>query len=153
MEQGKPGASRAWLIGGALLFGMVGAGVWSSQQLPEGPEEVIWDRDVCAHCQMHVGEPSFAAQLQTTDRSVIQFDDPGCALAYIKRQNPEIHALYFHHGSEGRWLKAPEVGFVPHTPTPMGYGWKAVLPDVPGAISLGALTQRLPSAPLPAGRP
>ena len=154
MTQGtaKKRSSRGWLLGAALLCGVAGAAVWSSQ-LPEGPVEVIWDRDVCAHCQMHVGEPGFAAQLQTEDGTVLNFDDPGCALAYLKSQKPTEHALYFHHHTDARWLKAPQVAFLPHTPTPMGYGWRVTEPNSPGALSLEELKARISQAPVPEPRP
>ncbi len=48
---------------------------------PDAVEPVAWDRAVCARCSMLVGASArFAAQLQTEDGTVLDFDDPGCLL-------------------------------------------------------------------------
>lgn len=123
------------LIALGLVGGFVAAIVWS-QRLPEGPVEIVWDREACAHCHMHIGEPPFAAQLQLEDRKVLNFDDPGCLFSWLQA-NPgaRVHAMYFHHLRENRWLAKAEVGFVEVSPTPMGFGLGAVERNTPGAIS------------------
>jgi hypothetical protein len=126
----------------ALLVVVLGR----AQRLPEGPVDVVWDRDVCAHCSMHVGDPGFAAQLQTTDGAVLNFDDPGCLFLYQQERAPDVHALYFHHAEEDSWLGADEVGFRPVEESPMGYGLAAVRDEAPGAISLEAARERVLSA-------
>ncbi|MBW2224019.1 MAG: hypothetical protein JRF54_07310 [Deltaproteobacteria bacterium] len=50
--------------------------------LPEGAVPVVWDGEVCQHCKMHVGDPRFAAQVQTTSGDILNFDDPGCLFDY-----------------------------------------------------------------------
>ena len=47
----------------AVVFAFVR---FNQPTLPEGPVPVVWDGEVCGHCKMHVGDPRFAAQLQTT---------------------------------------------------------------------------------------
>jgi copper chaperone NosL len=89
---------------------------------PAGPVPVAWDRTPCARCHMLVGEPAFAAQLQTRDGEVLDFDDPGCLLLYEHEYRPEVHARWFHHLEEDRWLNGTEAVFVEAGPTPMGYG-------------------------------
>lgn len=123
------------LAGIALLVLLVAA-VIHGEKLPEGPEAVAWDREACTHCHMHVGEPAFAAQLQTQDGRVENFDDPGCLLQYLDAERPEIHALWFHHLREDRWIRGDRVAFVEASPTPMGHGLGAVDGNAPGAISL-----------------
>ncbi len=111
---------------------LVGAGamalvVWQLQQGPEGPRPVSWDEASCAHCQMHVGEPRFAAQLQTAGGEVHNFDDHGCLFEYVAGENPRVRAAYFRHHRRQAWLSRGEVRFVEvDEPTPMGYGLAAV---------------------------
>lgn len=133
-KDSKAPVIAAGIVGLALLGAFVGAVIWS-QKLPEGPVEIIWDKEACSHCHMHVSEPGFAAQVQVTTGKVHNFDDPGCLFEWLKA-HPEapVHAIYFHHYRENRWLTAEEVGFVETSPTPMGFGLGAVEKSTPGAI-------------------
>src|SRR5690242_12190335 len=82
---------------GLVALGGLGYALYRAQRLPEGPQPIAWDREACAHCHMHIGEPRFAAQLQTEDGRVLNFDDPGCLLAYDAAEHPRSRAVYFHH--------------------------------------------------------
>lgn len=108
------------------------------RDVPSGPVPIVWDKEVCAECRMLVGEPKFAAQVQSAEGEVLNFDDPGCALRYLATQKPNLHALYFHHAREDRWLTQAQVGFTPVSPSPMGYDLGAVPKSTSGALSLEA---------------
>lgn len=138
----------------ALGLGLAAAGalLWA-QRLPSGPEPVAWDRAACAHCHMHVGDAHFAAQLQTSEGDVLDFDDPGCLFAYLRERHPRLHAVYFHHVREDRWLRRDEVGFVPAARTPMGFGLAAVARTTPGAISVSEAEQAVARRVLTGGTP
>lgn len=129
------------LVAVALLAAVVGAVallVRSSSQLPEQVTPILWHREACAHCQMLIGEPGFAAQLVTAEGQVHSFDDPGCALRYLdEHAGVAPHRLWFHHATEERWLAAGEVGFVTRPATPMGFGLAAV-DQARGELSLEA---------------
>lgn len=101
--------------------------------LAEGPIDVVWDGEVCAHCKMHVGDPRFAAQLQATEGAVLNFDDPGCLFDYLSSHDASIHALYFRDHTADGWLSEAEVGFVAVEDSPMGYGLAAVPKGTEGA--------------------
>jgi copper chaperone NosL len=101
--------------------------------LPEGAVPVVWDGEVCGHCKMHVGDPRFAAQLQTTAGDVVNFDDPGCLFDYLQSHEVSVHALFFRNHDEDGWLTESEVGFLPVEDSPMGYGIRAVPKDTPVA--------------------
>lgn len=101
--------------------------------LPEGPVDIVWDQEVCGHCKMHIGDPRFAAQLQTTDGQVSSFDDPGCLAEALQAHPGGVHALYFRDYDSDRWLTEAEAGFLPVEDSPMGYGIRAVSKDRPGA--------------------
>jgi hypothetical protein len=121
-------------IAGWLVLGAVR----EAGRLPEGPVPVAFDRAACAHCRMLVGETSFAAQLQGQDGQIFDFDDPGCLLRFEAERRPAVHARWFHHLREERWLPGDAVAFVAVEPTPMGYGLGAVDAGTPGALSLDA---------------
>lgn len=126
------------LVPVAVFTGAVAIVAVQAGGLSEGPVELVWDKDACAFCRMHVGEPAFAAQLQTEDDRVLAFDDPGCLFEYVEKEHPGVHAVYFRHVDEERWIPADAVAFrrVSPTLTPMGYGLGAVDLGEPGAIDL-----------------
>ena len=108
---------------------------------PSGAVEPVWDRTSCAWCKMHVGEPAFAAQLHTVEGDVLFFDDPGCLFELEAERRPDVHARFFHHLREDRWLAGDEVAFVPVEQSPMGYGLGALqqgAADAKGALDLAA---------------
>ncbi len=142
--------SRIFMALVAVAFmGAIVAAVVRSEALPDGPEPVAWDRTACDHCHMHVGEPPFAAQLQTKDGAVLHFDDPGCLLLHLEQAQPQVHALWFHHVKEDRWVHGDAVAFVDAAPSPMGHGLGAVDAGTAGAITLQQATERIRAAVAP----
>jgi hypothetical protein len=132
------------LIGVVILVGggLITLAMAEAQTLPDGPSELVWDRTACANCRMHVGEPAFAAQLQTESGRILAFDDPGCLFLYLKKEHPDVHAIYFRHMKEDRWIARDEVAFVEVSPTPMGFGLGAVDKGTKDSFSLEEAKQR-----------
>ena len=120
---------------------LVAAGVifWALERPTSGVREPVWNKTACAHCRMHVGVPSYAAQIQTRDGEVADFDDPGCLFEWVADNSPPIRAAYFHHYRQERWLNFQEVGFIRvEEDTPMGFGLGAVDKAAhPEAMSFG----------------
>jgi hypothetical protein len=120
-----------------LLVALVAISVafvrYNQVTLPDAAVPVIWDGEVCGHCKMHVGDPRFAAQLQTTSGDVLNFDDPGCLFDYLQSHEVSTRALYFRNYDEDGWLTEAEAGFLPVDDSPMGYGIRAVAKGTPGA--------------------
>ena len=110
---------------------------------PDGPQPIVWDREPCAHCRMLISDPAFAAQLQTVDGVVESFDDPGCLFARVAARQPELHALWFHHVREERWIRGDAVAFERIDPTPMDFGLGAVDAGTPGALTLEQARERV----------
>ncbi|MFB6264239.1 MAG: hypothetical protein ABEL76_11535 [Bradymonadaceae bacterium] len=110
-----------------VIAAAVAAGIWYLEQPSDGVEPIAWNEATCAHCNMHIGDRRYAAQLQTDGGEVYNFDDPGCVFEWIETHSPSIRQVYFHHHRRQRWLGYHEVGFVRvEEPTPMGYGLGAV---------------------------
>lgn len=146
---------RVWVP--ALLVALA-LGAWlavrGSARLPDGPVEPDWDHSVCARCGMLISERGFAAQVQLRDGRVLHYDDPGCLLSDWDpedRSEPGVHAVWFHHRSEPRWLSAAEVGFEPAAHTPMNFGLDAVErarnPDSIGLDAARALARQRAGSP------
>ena len=131
-------ASRALIAGAGVALAaaaFVAVVLVRSQQLPEGPVAVAWDKEACAHCHMLLSEPRFSVQLQAEDGSVLGFDDPGCYFAHAALHPSAEHAVYFHDSGGDGWIEKSRVAFVEVQPTPMGFGLAAT--GGPGALSLG----------------
>ena len=138
----------AWLrvavAGGALAAaGLFAFLVLEARRPPGGPIEVAWDRATCAHCGMLVSDPAFAAQIHTSAGEVAVFDDPGCLLRYEHDHAPEVHARWFHHHQENRWIEGDRVSFLSAPRSPMGYGLVATDVGAAGALSLPQARQRV----------
>lgn len=137
----KPNRRRAVFAGSIMILvvGAIVAGlaalIHDAQALPNSVRPVIWDKESCAECRMAIGDPSFAAQLQTNDGRTLNFDDPGCLITYVIDRRPEIHAVYFHLYKKNEWLDLDRTGFVLGERSPMGFDLSATLKETPGAIS------------------
>lgn len=129
----SPTAIKVLLLALALTVAVVAVIRFNRVELPDGPVPVVWDSEVCRHCKMHVGDPRFAAQLQTSSGDVLSFDDPGCLFDYLSANEVEVHALYFRNHDADGWLSESEVGFLPVEDSPMGYRIRAVAAETPGA--------------------
>lgn len=109
--------------------------ITGSKELPDQPQPIAWDREACAECRMHIGEPAFAAQLITTDGQVLSFDDPGCLFIHLADSAPQVHRAWVRHVEQDRWLPLDQAGFVRVATSPMGYGLAAVGAGTPGAMT------------------
>lgn len=126
-----------------VVVSVVGYVVFASTTLPTGPSPIVWDRQACEFCSMHIGEPAFAAQIQDASGRTSAFDDPGCLFLHESRQRIAVHAIWFRHVRDDRWIAARDVAFVHVEPTPMGYGLGAVDAGTPGSIGLEAARQQV----------
>jgi hypothetical protein len=122
--------------------------VVASQRLPEGPIEPVWDQQACAFCRMHVGEPRFAAQLQTRGGEIHWYDDPGCLAEHETAERAagralDVHAIWLRHLREPRWVAASAARFVQVTPTPMGFGFGVVDGEPEGALGYADFVARI----------
>lgn len=138
--------SWSWMLpvaAAVVVVLTVGYVVLARDRLPDGPSDVVWDRAACAACRMHVGEPAFAAQAQLRDGSTLVFDDPGCLLLMLPQIEADVHALWFHHVREPRWVRGDAVAFVAAAPSPMGFEIGAVDAGTKDAEPLAAVRARL----------
>src|SRR5262249_3364817 len=134
---GRGGALMRKLIVLVVLAAAAVVAVRASERLPDAPEPIAWDREACAHCHMHVGEPGFAAQASDADGRVYTFDDPGCLLDWRAHRAEPPARIWFHHSTEDRWIPLERVAFLRGARSPMGSGLAAVDRGTPGALLPG----------------
>jgi hypothetical protein len=105
-----------------------------SQARPEGPVPIVYDKEACTHCHMQVGDPRLAAQAQLADGTVLDFDDPGCLLAWLDTAKEQPRAVWLRAYREDRWIPRASAAFVDVGETPMGFGLGVVERGTPGSI-------------------
>ncbi len=101
-----------------------------------GPVEVVWDHDVCEHCNMVISNRRYAAQLREPDGTAHKYDDFGDAILDLKAQGWDGEKIEFWvtDYKTGLWINAFKARYVPGETTPMGFGLGAT--TVPGVNDL-----------------
>ena len=142
MTKTRPG--RIVPLALVVAAGVAAAGYYlvRSEALPSGPQDVIWDHTQCAECRMSVSERNYAAQLQTQDGRILDFDDAGCLFRFERHDQDAVHAVYFRHVREDRWLSGSKTAFIESGPSPMGYDLGAVEKGTAGALDIATVRAR-----------
>ena len=101
-----------------------------SQEPATGPSEVRWDREVCVHCSMSIGDARFAAQVRGgPEAKVYKFDDIGCAMVWLDEQTWKNEAgteIWVADYENSGWIDARVAKYQRVLHSPMGYGLGAV---------------------------
>lgn len=111
------------LLGGGLAAIVATVVLWPGQTL--GPEPILYGRDACAHCAMHLSQPGFAAERRLPDGKVAKYDDIGCLLAELAKAPAAPFDQVWVEDSEGAELVALESACLVRSPslsTPMASG-------------------------------
>ncbi len=100
-----------------------------SKENDTGPIKVRWDREVCTRCAMAVSDQRFAAQIRgghaDQKRRFYNFDDIGCAVIWLDKQNWKDEAstkIWVSDHRTGQWIDAQSAWYVTVDHTPMDYG-------------------------------
>jgi copper chaperone NosL len=131
------------LLATAALAGSVAFLLAWTGQPPDGPEPIAWGDEPCAECRMHLDDRRFAAQLQTADGRTLGFDDVGCLFRFMARERPAVHAVYYRHVREDRFIPEARVRFIPVDGSPMNYGLGAIDRPERGSLSLAEARRRV----------
>ena len=107
-----------------------------------GAEKVRWDREICARCAMAVSDRNYSAQVRGgrtgKKAKVYKFDDLGCAVIWLDKQNWKDDArteVWVNDHRDGKWINAKTAWYVKMRNTPMDYGLGAQTEKVEGAIN------------------
>lgn len=108
-----------------------------------GPVRVVWDHDVCEHCNMVLSNPRYAAQLRELDGTAHKYDDFGDAILDLKARGWDEEKIEFWvtDYKTGLWINAFKARYVSGETTPMGFGLGAT--TVPGVDDLSYAEAKL----------
>ncbi len=114
------------LIGslGLLVLATVGGVVflWPTQRV--GPQSIVYGRDACAHCRMHISQPGFAGEVRDHNGMLTKYDDVGCMLQAMVAMRREIPEAWVEDHDGGGFVPLLTAQLVRGDTgdTPMGYG-------------------------------
>ncbi|MCC6343500.1 MAG: nitrous oxide reductase accessory protein NosL [Bryobacterales bacterium] len=79
---------------------------------------------MCGHCRMAISQKQFAAEVFDAAGNVVKFDDAGCMLRWLVRQEKQAVAIYAVDYDSREWLEARTAIYVrtERIATPMGGG-------------------------------
>ena len=87
------------------------------------PPKIRYGQEACSECKMVIAEERFAASLTDQGGSVFKFDDIGCLLTFMKKQNVLPESAWVHDESSGSWMDARGAFYAFSSEiSPMGYG-------------------------------
>ncbi len=111
-------AAAAALLGALLLAACRGG---------EAPPAIAYGAQTCAECAQVIAERRFAAHFRTAGGETRAFDDPGCLLAALRKQDGNAQAVFFQDFAADGWIAADDVYLVrvPGVDTPRHHGWVA----------------------------
>jgi copper chaperone NosL len=127
------------MIALVLVIAALALVVRGGTRVPDEVQPIAWNAEPCAHCRMLIGDPAYAAQIITDEGTVYSFDDPGCAVRFMRAKRPRVQRAWFHAGRGDRWIPLEEVGCVKVAASPMGSNVIAVPRTPPGAVGLEEL--------------
>ncbi len=91
----------------------------------DGPPNISYGSDTCAHCQMVISDPRFAAAWRDANGKPARFDDIGCMVGMYQEMPPAEGATFWVHSYlDESTLSALDATFVVSDKilTPMAYG-------------------------------
>jgi len=107
-----------------------------------GAIKIRWDREICARCAMAVSDRNYSAQVRGGRKGkkakVYKFDDVGCAVIWLDKQNWKDDArteIWVNDHRNGKWINAKTAWYVRMNNTPMDYGLGAQTEKEKGAMS------------------
>lgn len=115
------GLGGAALASGGALVVLLPDG----KEKTDGPPEIAYDSDSCAHCRMLISDPRFAASWRDNKGDAALFDDIGCMVVQSREHPPaEPVRFWVHDYKTSDWLDASVASFVvdPVVKSPMAYG-------------------------------
>ncbi len=94
----------------------------------DGPPNVRYGQEECAHCRMIVNDDRYAAAAVTAEGDAHKFDEICCLIDYLAEHPAEVKGLWVRGYQSGQWHDARQAAYAfgPKLQTPMGSGLAAV---------------------------
>lgn len=92
------------------------------------PPDIMSGKDPCDNCFMIINENKYAASLWLENGEAKRFDDIGCMLSYVRKNNSNVNSYWVYDYSTNTPVKADDSFFLTsdNFETPMGSGIIAV---------------------------
>lgn len=119
----------------AFLWGAVACAACRGET---GPKDPVWGKQPCAHCNMLVSEPLYAAQALNPRGDRLFFDDVGCMASYLLEHRDTPKAWV--RTAQGQWVEAERTHFRGGARTPMDFGFVA---DAAGPLDFDAVKKQV----------
>ncbi|MDR1977010.1 MAG: nitrous oxide reductase accessory protein NosL [Campylobacteraceae bacterium] len=103
------------------------------------PKDVKLDRDVCTHCKMVISSANYVAQIVAKDGKHYFFDDIGCAVVWLSRQEMALQNeayIYVADFKSAEWVDAKKAYYLDGANSPMHFGFAAYKEAQEGADNL-----------------
>ncbi len=118
------------LISVSMLLVLITA--CTKQNEEQLPVDFVWDRAICDQCRMAISDNRYGAQVINSDGKAYLFDDIGCAVSWLQKQEGMDKARIWVNDKETRqWIEASKANWIfGDEHTPMGYGFAATKASV-----------------------
>jgi copper chaperone NosL len=99
-----------------------------SSSVSDKPPDIMAGKDPCDNCFMIINENKYAGALWLDNGEAKRFDDIGCMMSYVKKNNSKVSSYWVYDYLSGNPLKADKALFLfsDSFETPMGSGVIAV---------------------------
>jgi copper chaperone NosL len=92
--------------------------------VPDKPPVIMAGKDACDNCFMIINENKYAASIWLQNGEAKRFDDIGCMMNYVHKNNSNVTAYWVYDYNSGQPVKAENSFFIStdSVTTPMGSG-------------------------------
>ncbi len=130
---------RGWNILTVILIIAAGYFNCSPDNFNEAPK-VLYGQDPCAECYMIINEKRFAAAIKTREGETFRFDDVGCLVNFMNKNELKDYRVWVAGFASEQWLPAEKADFIlnKNITTPMGFGILAFADEsqIPDSLKL-----------------
>lgn len=132
------------LSGAFFLAPLVSA---CGREKKSGPVDIDWHHEHCARCQMIIWNRKFATEIRAPSGQIWKFDDIGCAMVWLAKQNFSEFAkgaeVWVNSYASEDWLDARSAHYVYGVKSPMRYQYGALEKFSPGNFDYGAMKKQI----------
>ena len=145
MEPSKNRRHLLTLFPGAIALGL--SLLACNREAKEGPVAINWGKDADARCRMIISDKFFAAEIRAPDGKLAKFDDIGCAIFWMAKQDFDEHApgveVWVADHQSAQWLNALTASYIEGIRSPMHYQFAAAAEKGDGMIDFADLKARI----------
>ena len=135
------------VIGGLLFYKLESnRDVANELNKEKVPIKIVPNKMQDPQCHMYLSKDEFSMEVITKDLKTHFFDDPGCAILWMKAQNidPNRVTIWAYSMDSKKWIDAKKAYYsISDFETPMHYGFGAYEKDKKGFIDFNEMRLRM----------